>query len=681
MGTFDYISPEQARDPRTADVRSDIYSLGCTLYFMLTGRPPFADGTVLQKLLSHSSEPPPDPRAWRADLPDELLPVLNRMLAKNPVDRYAKPSELIRELVRLGERLGLPTALRLEPIWVQPERRPSRTVARHLPWIVPTVLMIGLLIVDPTWLTGASAPAPVPVWEPPAGSRITPAASDGDPAGRSVRSAQEGLIAELPAPAPPARIDPTSADPVADEGSVPGRSRDADSEPVSEESLPSDGTEPGFEDMEPPPTVAPNSGSRTTGLTNTRLRQVIVTSDFADAEARQAGLVVGDLITAFQSVLEDPSIETIELRVNGRLPVPPITLDLANRDLRLVAADGYSPVLSFRTALSVSDPSFQGMLRIRNGSLRLEGLHLELVVPTDTLEGEWSLMQLERAESVRLSNCTVTVRNSYGGRFSNLDHVAVFHVVQPPRDDMFYPEQDRAEFQTEIDLVNCVIRGETTVLRAKEAVPLSFRWHNGLLVTTERLVTLGGVGEPPASGERLILDLAHLTAIMDQGLAEFSASPGAPYLMDVSIWCSNSILMTQRWAPLITQSGQQSLTAQMAQLDYSGEQNFYEGVETFWRIVPADPARAEDFDFEMWRSHWTAENLAQWQRVKWQNLPDRNRPAHEHRVADYALNPLDNPAIKSSPDRSDAGFRSSSLPRLPEPETELPPKTRPLYPF
>ena len=78
-----------------------------------------------------SSSSPSAPRvvpAWRADLPDELLPVLNRMLAKNPVDRYAKPSELIRELVRLGERLGLPTALRLEPIWVQPERRPSRTL-------------------------------------------------------------------------------------------------------------------------------------------------------------------------------------------------------------------------------------------------------------------------------------------------------------------------------------------------------------------------------------------------------------------------------------------------------------------------------------------------------------------------------------------------------------------------
>ena len=75
LGTFDYISPEQARDPRDVDVRSDLYSLGCTLFHMLTGRPPFPEGTVLQKLIQHQEEPPPDVRAlepggarrtWRA---------------------------------------------------------------------------------------------------------------------------------------------------------------------------------------------------------------------------------------------------------------------------------------------------------------------------------------------------------------------------------------------------------------------------------------------------------------------------------------------------------------------------------------------------------------------------------------------------------------------------------------
>ena len=104
-------------------------------------------------------------------------------------------------------------------------------------------------------------------------------------------------------------------------------------------------------------------------------------------------------------------------------------------------------------------------------------------------------------------------------------------------------------------------------------------------------------------------------------------------------------------------------------------------MEAFWKIIPADPERSEDLDFEMWRSHWSGENRPSWQRVKWQNLPDRNRPVHEHRVADYTLDLQGNPAIKSSSDRLDAGFRSGLLPRLPEPEQELPQKTRPFFPY
>src|SRR5581483_6577412 len=91
LGTFDYISPEQARDPRVADVRSDIYSLGCTLYYMLTARQPFPEGTVLQKLLQHNSDDPPDPREFNPTLPAQVSDVVRRMLAKNPRRRYQTP--------------------------------------------------------------------------------------------------------------------------------------------------------------------------------------------------------------------------------------------------------------------------------------------------------------------------------------------------------------------------------------------------------------------------------------------------------------------------------------------------------------------------------------------------------------------------------------------------------------
>ena len=122
LGTFDYISPEQARDPRSADVRSDLYSLGCSFYFMLTGRPPFPEGTVLQKLLQHQSDDPLDPRQFRPDLPLEIGPILTRLLAKNPARRYQLPSELIADLNTIVYE-GSSPRLRLETTFGRPPRR------------------------------------------------------------------------------------------------------------------------------------------------------------------------------------------------------------------------------------------------------------------------------------------------------------------------------------------------------------------------------------------------------------------------------------------------------------------------------------------------------------------------------------------------------------------------------
>ena len=112
LGTFDYISPEQARDPRSADVRSDIYSLGCTLHYMLTGQPPFPDGTALQKLIRHSSDEPPDVRIFRPELPPQVAELLARMLAKKPAKRQQSAPELIADISAVAQQLGLEGIIR-----------------------------------------------------------------------------------------------------------------------------------------------------------------------------------------------------------------------------------------------------------------------------------------------------------------------------------------------------------------------------------------------------------------------------------------------------------------------------------------------------------------------------------------------------------------------------------------
>jgi serine/threonine protein kinase len=108
LGTFDYISPEQALDPRRADVRSDIYSLGCAFYHALTGRPPVPEGTAAKKLHAHQHLWPLDPRELNPLIPDEVAAVLARMMAKDPDRRYQTPAELIAHLKGVAERLRLP---------------------------------------------------------------------------------------------------------------------------------------------------------------------------------------------------------------------------------------------------------------------------------------------------------------------------------------------------------------------------------------------------------------------------------------------------------------------------------------------------------------------------------------------------------------------------------------------
>ncbi len=99
MGTPDYIAPEQSIDSRQADIRSDIYSLGCTLYHLLTGKPPFPRDTFMKKILAHQGDEPIPIESVRPEVPAELAAVVRKMMAKKPEDRYATPSAAAAALV------------------------------------------------------------------------------------------------------------------------------------------------------------------------------------------------------------------------------------------------------------------------------------------------------------------------------------------------------------------------------------------------------------------------------------------------------------------------------------------------------------------------------------------------------------------------------------------------------
>ncbi len=100
LGTADYLAPEQAVDSHQVDARADVYSLGCTLYFALTGHPPFTDGTLVQRLLAHQTKVPPSVRYERPDIDEVLLQILDKMMAKKAADRYQTADEVSEALAR-----------------------------------------------------------------------------------------------------------------------------------------------------------------------------------------------------------------------------------------------------------------------------------------------------------------------------------------------------------------------------------------------------------------------------------------------------------------------------------------------------------------------------------------------------------------------------------------------------
>jgi WD40 repeat protein/serine/threonine protein kinase len=163
MGTLDYMPPEQALDFHNADIRSDIYSLGCSFYFLLTGRSPVGEGTMPEKLMRHQQVEPPHLAQFRRDVPAALGAVLAKMMAKRPEDRFQTPKEVAQALTTVDPSTAIqgkqtthsvapPTLISAGPITGQaPSPGRGRAILRGLRWTAIKTWAIAGPLVKAFW--------------------------------------------------------------------------------------------------------------------------------------------------------------------------------------------------------------------------------------------------------------------------------------------------------------------------------------------------------------------------------------------------------------------------------------------------------------------------------------------------------------------------------------------------
>jgi serine/threonine protein kinase len=167
LGSPDYISPEQSLDSTKADIRSDIYSLGCTFYYLLTGRPPYREASLLSLLQAHHDSTPQPIRDFRSDVPDECVSIIDRMMAKKPADRFQTPAELANALTPLIRGSATKSGSTQELNGIEPERRSSTGLLRPQgPMVNPVDLPNTMMEPLPSFLP-QSVPLPTPPSAPP----------------------------------------------------------------------------------------------------------------------------------------------------------------------------------------------------------------------------------------------------------------------------------------------------------------------------------------------------------------------------------------------------------------------------------------------------------------------------------------------------------------------------------
>jgi serine/threonine-protein kinase len=661
LGTFDYISPEQARDPRTADVRSDIYSLGCTMYHMLTGEPPYPEGTVLQKLLQHQGEGPPDPSEKNRHVPENLAAVVREMMAKDPRRRYQSAEQLVRDLMLVAGSLGLRSVSPEGLVWLSASPR-SSFWERHLAWMAS----VACLLIIVAYMEFGSVR-----WDPSSSmanrNRGTGTEGSGSETRELAGTAKSNSDGDGSARAAQRTDGPSSKrDETGTESSARETSRSIElSSTVGGTVLPN-GSNSNVEATRPtagsPNDIAP-------GVAATAKTKSASISAGSAGESSDSSIVIlapdGSTSQSYRTLEAACSAATdgsvIELRFSGRRQEAPAKV---TKRITIRAAKGVRPQIEFVPREVPSEGNVTRMITVVSGQLELIGFDIVLNV-ADGISGDlWTVVSAQRPDAVRLDGMSITIHNPRQRPCAVLELASGWGMSMP---DITNANKPATRSSVEVELNASLIRGGADVFLVKHLIPLRLSVKETAVALDGTLFRESGSLTPPAEGVHTELRIDHVTGLLSRGLVRLDGGETGRRLLPLQVSSSNSIFSTNYPEPLVAVSGPIPAQDLRQLLTWSGQRNFYDRFDPLWLILSTDGAgRMEKLDFSAWQDHWGSalEVEPRDDDVFWRDEWVK-KPLAEMRADDFALDRdvPDNPAVFGATDGRDAGADLSKLPR------------------
>jgi serine/threonine protein kinase len=627
LGTFDYISPEQARDPRVADVRSDLYSLGCTLFFMLAGQPPFPEGTALQKVLRHSTDEPPDLRQFRPELGPRVTTLVSRLLAKKPSQRHQSPAELISDLLQIADQLGFSSLRDVGGLVVAGVAPSNQWLGKLWQVAAAFMLLIAVVIVMETIASPRQAGLDVP--------RVR------------LKAPAPSTVAEVLAPAkvpsqPSTALPAAVAAPPTAPSVLPTVSSNAP-DIFAQQVIPSAPTEPsaqpsavqqtaGTSDSLRPDTTssAPSQSTPAEAVDPQKIKRIVVAPGVASPSEPQTEFM-GSLAEACDRAA-DLGLADIELRFSG--PQVERPLEIGNSRLNIRAAPGYHPIIVFQPQVGMGADEMIHLAGGGTAHVSFEGIELRLELPADLPADGWALLSINTGQSIDLTECVLTVADGEMNRPSIHDQVAMIAVERRRAGEMTMADPLVAMGQqARINLERCIARGEASFVSLTDETPLTIRWNQGLLVTSQHLLETGGSATEPQYYDQIVLDLDNVTAFCREGLYYLRRGPGKAYQFHVNSYADQCIFASDAGTALFDMIGP-STPPEQDELQSTGEGNRFSPADMpFLFIRPF--AGSEPQTFKLGR-RWSSETRSQ-AGIPWLHPPKLDRPLHEAQKADFLI--------------------------------------------